>query len=142
MEKQGGLPNQAQKFVEGPERTVGVWRRSRWSWSFWWRTIVTLSLYYWLLWRKNQITVTTRRISQRRGNVLGGTETTLDLEKITDITIDEPAFGAIFNYGNVRIQSAGSSESEISFDMLGRAKKLREVIFDLRDGKWDEKKAK
>ncbi|MBC7870952.1 MAG: hypothetical protein H7Y09_08945, partial [Chitinophagaceae bacterium] len=65
MEKQGGLPNQAQKFVDGPEKVVGVWRRSRWSWSFWWRTIVTLSLYYWLLWRKNQITVTTRRITQR-----------------------------------------------------------------------------
>ncbi len=139
MGKQGELPN-AQKFVEGPEKVVGVWRRSRWSWSFWWRTIVTLSLYYWLLWRKNQITVTTRRITQRHGNILGGTETTLDLEKITDITINESFLGAIFNYGNVRVQSAGSSAAEISFDMLGRAKKLREVIFDLRDGKWDEKK--
>lgn len=126
------------KMVEGPEKEVGVWRRSRWSWSFWWRTIVTLSLYYWLLWRKNQITVTTRRITQRRGNILGGVETTMSLEQVTDITLDEPAIGALLNYGNIRIQSAGSSESEIAFDMLGRARKLREVIFDLRDGRWDE----
>ena len=54
-----------------PEQKIGVWRRSMWTWGFWWRTITTLTLYVWLLWRRNQITVTTRRVSQRRGNILG-----------------------------------------------------------------------
>ncbi|MDX1994225.1 MAG: PH domain-containing protein [bacterium] len=122
----------------GPEREVGVWRRSRWTWSFWWRTVITLSLYYWTLWRRNQITVTTRRITQRRGNLIGGEETSVSLENVTDISLDEPLFGAIFNYGNITIQSAGSSSAEISFQGLGRAKKLRDVVFDLKDGRWDE----
>ena len=61
------------------EREIGVWRRSMMTWGFWWRTIVTLGLYVVLLWRRNQITVTTRRVSQRRGNILGGEETTISL---------------------------------------------------------------
>ena len=31
------------------ETTIGIWRRSRWTWGFWWRTITTLTLYVWLL---------------------------------------------------------------------------------------------
>ncbi|MFP4320890.1 MAG: PH domain-containing protein [Anaerolineales bacterium] len=120
------------------EETIGVWRRSVWTWGFWWRTIVTLTLYYWILWRRNQITVTTRRISQRRGNILGGDETTLSIVNVTDVSIDTPPLGAVFGYGNIEVQSAGSNEAEITFNGLGRARKLREVIFDLKDGTPDE----
>jgi hypothetical protein len=117
-----------------PEQEIGVWRRSVWTWAFWWRTITTLTLYVWVLWPRNQITVTTRRVSQRRGNVLGGDETSLSIDNITDISIDTPPLGAIFGYGNIEVQSAGSSSAEIAFQGLGRAKKLREVLFDLKDG--------
>ena len=117
-----------------PEQQIGVWRRSMWTWGFWWRTITTLTLYVWLLWRRNQITVTTRRVSQRRGNLLGGEETALSIQNITDISVDTPPLGAIFGYGDIEVQSAGSTEAEISFRGLGRVKKLREVLFDLKDG--------
>lgn len=120
------------------EVEIGVWRRSRWTWGFWWRTLCTLTLYVWLLWRRNQIVLTNRRISQRRGNILGGEETSMSIDNVTDISLDTPPLGVLFGYGNIRIQSAGSSEAEISFDGLARAKKLREVIFDLKDGKLDE----
>lgn len=127
------MMNQTDREVE-----IGVWRRSIWTWGFWWRTIVTLTLYVWVLWRRNQITLTTRRVSQRRGNVLGGEETSMSIENVTDISLDTPPLGAIFGYGNIRIQSAGSTEAEIAFEGLGNAKKLRETIFDLKDGKLDE----
>ena len=116
------------------EKLVGVWRRSRWTWGFWWRTIVTLSLYVWLLWRRNQITVTTLRITQRRGNILGGDETSLSIENITDISVNTPPLGALFNFGHITVQSAGSSQAEISFQGLGRVRELRDVLFDLQDG--------
>jgi len=122
----------------GAERKIGEWRRSRATWGFWWRTITTLGLYFFLLWRRNQIELTTRRVSQRRGNVLGGSTTTMSLENITDINLDVPPLGAVFNYGHITIQSAGSTEAEISFRGLAGAKKLRETIFDLKDGKLDE----
>lgn len=124
--------------MNNKEEVIGVWRRSVWTWAFWWRTITTLGLYFLILWRKNQITVTNRRISQRRGNILGGSETAISIENITDISLDTPPLGAIFGYGNIQVQSAGSSQAEISFQGLGRAKKLREVLFDLKDGVADE----
>ena len=120
------------------EEKIGVWRRSVWTWGFWWRTISTFGLYFLILWRRNQITVTNRRISQRRGNVLGGSETAISIQNITDISMDIPPLGAIFGYGDVQVQSAGSTQAEISFEGLGAAKKLREVLFDLKDGVADE----
>jgi len=123
---------------ENKEQVIGVWRRSVWTWGFWWRTVTTLGLYVLLLWRRNQITVTNRRISQRRGNILGGSETAISIENITDISLDTPPLGAIFGYGFIQVQSAGSTQAEIAFEGLGRAKKLREVLFDLKDGSADE----
>lgn len=120
------------------EEVVGVWRRSTVTGGFWWRAIATLGLYVLLLWRRNQITVTTRRVMQRRGNILGGSETSISINNITDVSIETPALGAIFNYGTVKVQSAGSSEAEIYFEGLAKAKHLREVIFDLKDGIADE----
>lgn len=121
-------------MAQEPEQTVGVWRRSVWTGGFWWRTISTLGLYWLLLWRRNQITVTTRRVMQRNGNLLGGEERAISIGNITDIYVDTPALGAILGYGNIQIQSAGSSGAEISFQGLGRVKKLRDVLFDLKDG--------
>jgi hypothetical protein len=126
--------------VGSSEREIGVWRRSRLTLGFWWRTIVTLGLYVVLLWRRNQITVTTRRITQRRGNILGGDETSMSIDNVTDVSVDTSPLGAILGYGDITVQSAGSSQAEISFQGLGGAKKLREAIFDLKDGKLDESK--
>ncbi|MBN1965885.1 MAG: PH domain-containing protein [Anaerolineae bacterium] len=122
----------------GPERFIGEWRRSMATWGFWWRALLTFGLYVVLLWPKNEISVTTRRVSQRHGGILGGSETTIAMENITDVTIDISPLGSILDYGHVIIQSAGSSAAEIDFDGLARAKLLREVIFDLRDGQPDE----
>lgn len=125
-----------------PEEFVGVWRRSVWTWGFIWRAVVTLTLYVWLLWRRNVITVTTRRITQRRGNILGGSETSMDLTNITDISVRTPPMGAIFNYGDIQVQTAGSTGAEINFAGLGRARALRDVLFDLKDGIPDEAAAR
>jgi hypothetical protein len=130
--------NMSEAEVRRKEEEVGVWRRSRWTWSFWWRFLATFSLYYWTLWRRNQITVTTYRVMQRRGDLLGGEETAISIENITDINIDTPALGAIFNYGDIEVQSAGSGEAEVAFTGLGRVKELRNVLFDLKDGTADE----
>jgi polyferredoxin len=119
----------------GEEQKIGVWRRSTLTWGFWWRTLTTLGLYWLVLWRRNQITVTTHRVMQRRGNVLGGSETAISIENITDISLSTPPLGAIFGYGDIRVQSAGADTAEISFQGLGRVKKLRDVLFDLKDGK-------
>ncbi len=125
-----------------PEKDVAVFRRSPATLGFWWRTIFTLGLYLLTLWRLNEIHVTTRRITQRRGNILSGNETSMSLANITDVSVDKSVFGSIFGYGNIVVQSAGSDRAEISFNGLQKPDKLRELIFDLKDGRLDETKLK
>lgn len=122
----------------GPEKKIGVWRRSVTSPGFWWRTLITVGLYPLILWRKNQITLTNKRVIQRRGGVLGGSEASINIENITDIFIDKSPMGAVLGYSTIRIQSAGSSAAEIAFEELGNASQLRDAIFDLSDGVADD----
>jgi len=120
------------------EKLIGHWRLSPSSPRFWAHTLPTLGFYFFLLWRRNQITVTTRRVTQRHGNIIGGSETTISLENITDISVSQGILGSLLGYGDVIIQSAGSGAAEISFQSLGDVKRLREVIFDMKDGRLDE----
>ncbi len=126
--------------MQSPEKHIAVFRRSPRSWGFWWRTIVTLGIYVLTNWRLNQISLTTRRLTQRRGNILTGNETAMSLERVTDINVNKSLLGSIMGYGDIVIQSAGSDSAEISFTSLQNPDKLRELIFDVKDGRLDEEK--
>lgn len=119
------------------EEVVAEFRRSTRTLGFWWRTIFTLSLYYWILWRRNKITVTTRRIIQRTGNIIGGAETSVQLTRITDVTVKTSGLGTLLGYGLIEVQSAGSGTAEIRFDGIARPHRLKDIIFDLQDGVLD-----
>ena len=135
------LPTQnAQSAAMGPERQIGVWHGSKANLQFWLSTIVTLSLYYWLHYRHNAITLTTRRITQKRGNLFTSNETSISITNVTNIDVNISLLGRIFNYGDISIQSAGSDATEIYFNRVSNPTQLREIIFDLKDGKYDEKK--
>jgi uncharacterized membrane protein YdbT with pleckstrin-like domain len=123
-----------------PEKLVGVWHESKAHVRFWLLCIITLSLYYWLDYKQNEIRLTTRRVTQRRGNIFTSNETSMSIENITDVEVNMSMLGRIFNYGDISIQTAGSSGAEVSAVRLQRPDKLREAIFDLRDGKLDETK--
>jgi hypothetical protein len=125
-------------MATAPEKKLAEFRRSVKTWGFWWRVISTLGLYYFLLWPRNQIVITTRRVNQRRGNVLGGNDTSMSIVNVTDVSLDTPPMGAVFGWGNIEVQSAGSGEAEIFFNGLANAKKLRAMIFDLKDGTYNE----
>lgn len=124
----------------GKEREVGVWRGSKANAQFWLSTIFTLSLYYWFHYRHNSIILTTRRITQLRGNVFTSNETSISIQNVTNIDVNISLLGRIFNYGDISIQSAGSDATEIYFVRVANPTRLREIIFDLKDGKYDETK--
>jgi membrane protein YdbS with pleckstrin-like domain len=124
----------------GPEKVVGVWHESKASPRFWLLSIITLSLYYWLIFKHNEIRLTTRRLTQKRGNILSSNDTTMSLENITDVSVNMSMLGRIFNYGDISVQTPGSGGAEINAVRLSNPDKLREAIFDLRDGKLDETK--
>jgi len=66
------------------ERDIGVWRGSKSNLQYWLWTILTLSLHYWFIYRQNSITLTTRRVTQKRGNILTSSETSLSIDNITN----------------------------------------------------------
>ncbi len=125
-------------MTQGPEKVIGEWHESKASPRFWLLSIVTLSLYYWLFFRHNVIRLTTRRVTQRRGSILTQSDTSTSIENITNVDVNISLIGRIFNYGDISIQTAGSSGAEIQALRLSRPDKLRDAIFDLRDGKLDE----
>jgi hypothetical protein len=122
------------------EREIGVWRGSKKNLQFWLWTIITLSLHYWFVYRQNAITLSTRRVTQKRGNILTSSETSLSIDNITNVDVNMSLLGRIFDYGDISIQSAGSDATEIYFNRLANPTRLRDIIFDLKDGKYDETK--
>lgn len=122
------------------EKTVGVWHESKASLRFWLLTIFTLSLYYFVVYKHNSIELTTRRVTQHRGSVLTSNETAISIENITNVDVNISLLGRMFNYGDIAIQSAGSNAAEIAAVRLTNPDKLRDAIFDLRDGTLDETK--
>ncbi|MCI0714257.1 MAG: PH domain-containing protein [Chloroflexi bacterium] len=118
------------------EVVISQYRRSVWTGGFWWRMIVTLGLYLYL-WNRNKITLTNRRIVERRGGILGGEEISLNLARITDIRVKTGPLGAILKHGLFEVQSAGSDSAEISFEGLSHPHKLKDQIYDLQDGSLD-----
>ena len=119
------------------EVIIAEFRRSTRTTGFWIRTIGTLGLYWLLLWRRNVITVTNRRVIQRTGNIIGGQETSMQIKRITDVTVKTGVIEAMMGYGRIEIQSAGSSGPEISFQGIAKPHKLKDLVFDLLDGKYD-----
>jgi uncharacterized membrane protein YdbT with pleckstrin-like domain len=121
-----------------PETTIGTWHGTRATLGFWLRTIFTLGIWYLTVHRYNYITLTTRRLTQRRGNIFNRNETSVDLEKISNIVVNKGMMGSIFNYGDFIAETAGTDRAEVQFIGLHDAIGLRDTIFDIRDGKLDE----
>jgi uncharacterized membrane protein YdbT with pleckstrin-like domain len=121
-----------------PERTLKVFKESKWRPGFWIRTILTLSIWYWTVYIHNRIELTNRRVVQKRGTWLSRNETSILLANITDVSVNQSFLGRIFNYGDISISSAGSSGAEIAKFGISSAPQLRDLVFDLRDGRLDE----
>ena len=116
------------------EEIIAEFRRSARTLGFWWRVLITAGLYVVLLWRRNVITVTNRRVIQRTGNIVGGEETSMQIGRITDVTVRKGVLGAILGYGLIEVQSAGSAGAEIRFEGIAQPDRLKDTIFDLQDG--------
>ena len=73
--------------------------------------------YRFLAWRTEQITVTDQRIIRTSG-VLTTTVDAVNLDQITDSTYHRSLPGHVFNYGTVRIGSAGQNQALERIDFV------------------------
>lgn len=97
------------------------------------------SLKFWNPFSRNRIVLTTRRLIMKKDWLVGGTETSVSLDRITDVTVKTGLWGTLFRFGEIRIQTAGSDSVEMQFTKLHKANRLKELIFDLQsDGKVDK----
>jgi len=85
---------------------------------WWWQLGLALSavahqgylLYRFLAWRTEQLIVTDQRVIRTSG-VFTTTVDAVQLEQITDSTYHRSLFGHVFNYGTIRVGSAGQNQS-------------------------------
>ena len=73
--------------------------------------------YRFLAWRTEQVIVTDQRIIRTSG-VFTTTVDAVNLDQITDSTYHRPLFGHVFNYGTVRIGSAGQNQALERIDFV------------------------
>ncbi|MFN2494862.1 MAG: PH domain-containing protein [Pseudonocardiaceae bacterium] len=92
----------------------------------WWiqtgAILATLAHQAWLVypilaWRNDWIIVADRRLLRVHG-VLTTTVDAIHLDKITDTTYHKSLIGHVFNYGTVRFESAGQTQSIERIDLL------------------------
>ena len=85
---------------------------------WWWQLGLALSavahqgylLYRFLAWRTDQVIVTDQRIIRTSG-VFTTTVDAVNLDQITDSTYHRSLLGHVFNFGTVRVGSAGQNQS-------------------------------
>lgn len=134
---QGGMPYQPPPNPfdpASPERVIGIWRRSYYSPGFWLRFIFTASLWYWIFWQRNTITLTNRRLSQYKAQILGGTEISINLPNISEVRLETPPLGALLGFATLHCQSFGGGDTaEIHFESIERPEELKRHIFGLQD---------
>ena len=73
--------------------------------------------YRFLAWRTEQVIVTDQRIIRTSG-VFTTTVDAVNLDQITDSTYHRPLFGHVFDYGTVRIGSAGQNQALERIDFV------------------------
>lgn len=78
-------------------------------------------------WYAHQLVVDKNQITLYRG-VFSKAQRTIPVDRVQDVTVTQSFFGQMFDYGNIRIETAGGSGTEIVFRNLGNMSKLRSYI--------------
>src|SRR5579859_2859000 len=106
--------------MTNPEQVIGVWKHSKLTGGFWWRTLLSVGLYAVVEARQQYITLTTERVTQHRGGLLSSSEISISLSKIANVSVRMPWLGTLLGYGDIAIESEGSGP-QIEFREIGRA---------------------
>ncbi|KXK23838.1 MAG: Bacterial membrane flanked domain protein [Chloroflexi bacterium OLB15] len=133
-------PPQPSGSMPPAEQTLHIFRESKWRFMFWIKSIISLSLWYWSVYRHNYIALTTEKVIQRRGSWISHNETAIYIRDIRDVTTNSSIWGKIFNYGDIILSSSGGMGAEIKAIGLAGADTARQLVFDLRDGRLDDPK--
>lgn len=103
---------------------------------FWVRAIGTLGL--WLIWWRSNYLALTRRSIVRREGVFHKNERAVPLNQVQDISINYGFVRRMFGLGDIRIETAGSNQTEIIMHDVDAPDTFRSHVFEAIDAFYDE----
>lgn len=109
-----------------------TYRESPFTLGCWLKLTITVGLYF-FWWLAKKITIDNRRVTLQSG-VLSKDERSIPLGRVQDVGVRQSLLGRMFNYGNVRIESAGGGSTEIQMNNVSNPRSIRyELVEKERD---------
>lgn len=104
--------------------------------QFWLKTLITLGL--WLPWWRNNYLALTRRSIVRRTGVFTKEERAVPLNQVQDISISYGIIRRLLGHGDIRIETAGSANTEIIMKNVDDPEEFRSRVFEMIDQFYDD----
>ena len=111
--------------------TIIIKRQSKRRPQFWLKTIFSLGV--WLLWWRNDYLALTNRSIIRRKGVFTKEERAVPLNQVQDISISYGIIRRILGHGDVQIETAGSTGTEIVMKNIDKPEEFRSRVFEQID---------
>lgn len=113
------------------DEMIIVKRQSKRRPQFWLKTIFSLGI--WLLWWRNNYLGLTKRAVVRRTGVFTKEERAVPLNQVQDISVSYGIIRRLLGHGDIRIETAGSSNVEIIMHNIDKPEEFRTRIFEQID---------
>lgn len=111
-------------------------RQTRRRPMFWIKTVLSLGI--WLLWWHNDYLALTRRSVIRHKGLFNREERAVPLNQVQDIGISYGIIRRLLGHGDVRIETAGSSGTEILMKNVDKPEEFRDRVFEQINAFYDE----
>jgi len=115
---------------------IMVRRLSKRTPEFWIKTIFTVG--FWLLWWQNDILALTKRSIVRQRGVFKKEERAVPLNQVQDISISYGLIRRMLGHGDIRIETAGSSGTEIIMLNVDAPEEFRAKVLEQIDKFYDD----
>lgn len=108
--------------------------------QFWLKTIFSLGI--WLLWWNNDYLALTKRSVLRHRGVFTREERAVPLNQVQDISISYGIIRRLLGHGDIRIETAGSSGTEIIMKNAHNPEEFRALVLEQIDKFYEEEPEK
>ena len=103
--------------------------------QFWFKAIFSLGL--WLLWWRNNYLGLTKRSIVRHSGLFTREERAVPLSQVQDVSISYGIVRRLLGHGDIRIETAGSSGTEIVMKNVNDPEAFRAKVFEMIDEFYD-----
>ncbi len=118
------------------ENMIMIKRQSRRRPQFWLKVIFSLGI--WLLWWRGDYLALTKRSVVRRKGVFTKEERAVPLNQVQDISISYGIIRRLLGHGDIRIETAGSSGTEIIMKNIDKPEEFRSLVLEQIDKFYDD----